>query len=463
MSEPEGKAELVGLARSIDALFSGVTAPSTSPPESPEAVPDPAPADDAPLDTRPEAGFPLQEPAGDRAVEGESPVEESQRPPDPGPAELLEDEAAEIEVNQAEEMDADQAEEIEANQAAEMDAHADGAPTPTPMTTTADPDSEEPEPGPLDLAVDAFIAGQVEVAGEIKTLADELLDDKEIEPIARAVARLTLAAGIPPDPSVYAVAESIMSPVVLGRLARRIGSERDEESRKEYFAVCRIIGEPMAVAIRNDLADSTDRLARRIHYDALVEMGDASRKVVEEMAVDENRFLVRNAVAILGEVGGDRAVELVTSALANPDARVRREALLSLAKLRDEEAGQLVVGLLDDPDPGVRIAAAIAAGELKIERALRSLIAMLDGSSDPDERPPLIRALGQLGDPGAVASIEKHAVRSLFSRPPTDVRIAAYRALNSIGTPHARRLLNQAVSDKDPEVKAAVKDLLHIR
>ena len=60
-------------------------------------------------------------------------------------------------------------------------------------------------------------------------------------------------------------------------------------------------------------------------------------------------------------------------------------------------------------------------------------------------------------------AIEKHAVRELFAKPRTNVRIAAYQALNHIGTPHARRLLNQAVSDKDPEVKRVVKELLHIR
>ena len=63
----------------------------------------------------------------------------------------------------------------------------------------------------------------------------------------------------------------------------------------------------------------------------------------------------------------------------------------------------------------------------------------------------------------AVSSIEKHAVTSLFSKPRTDVRITSYRALNEIGTPHARRLLNQAVDDKDPAVKSAVKEMLGMR
>lgn len=343
-------------------------------------------------------------------------------------------------------------------------------PVPAPEASTSnasDPGPSLPEapadPVGLDEAVDAYVAGDAARADEIERLATELLEANELEPVARAVARLVSASEETADPSARAVAERLMTPTVLGRLARRMGEERDEERRAEHRRVCRAIGEPMARAIRDDLAVSTDRLARRIHCDTLVEMGEAGRRTIEEMARDDNRFLVRNAVALLGEIGGEGSAELVTSALANTDARVRREALRSLAKLGHEEAAPLVVGMLEDPDPSVRIAAAVAAGELRVERALRTLIAMLDACSDPDECLPLVRALGQLADPGAVASIEKHAVRSLFSKPRTDVRIAAYRALHQIGTPHARRLLNQAIGDKDPEVKAAVKELLHMR
>ncbi len=75
----------------------------------------------------------------------------------------------------------------------------------------------------------------------------------------------------------------------------------------------------------------------------------------------------------------------------------------------------------------------------------------------------VLRALGRLGDPGAVNSIEKHAVQTFFSKPRPDVRIAAYRALHNIGTPHARRLINQAVDDKDPQVKGAVRETLGVK
>jgi hypothetical protein len=450
MSESEGKPELSGLARSIDALFASSPTPAVFVPEEPvieEAIP---------IDV----------------VVGAAPVEMSplEAPASEGASDLERDDG----VKEDEEVQGD----AEAQQNVEPEGSVEGVPdtddepeaTGTPEPEVAweaedvpDLEDDEPAPSPLVLATEAYLEGASDRADEIRTLAGELVEKNEIDPIAQAVALLAVGAGSPRDEAIYGVAESIMSPVVLGRLARRIGSERDEDRRKEYFVACGVIGEPMAQAIRDDLSDSTERLARRIHYDALISMGDASRGVIEEMAVDDNRFLVRNAVAILGEVGGERAVELVTSALANPDSRVRREALLALAKLGDEESGQFVIGMLQDPDAEVRLAAAVAVGELRVERALRSLIAMLDDSKDPDEALPLIRALGQLGDPGAVSSIEKHAIRSLFSKPRTDVRVAAYRALNHIGTPRARRLLNQAVSDKDAEVKAAVKDLLNMR
>jgi HEAT repeat protein len=72
----------------------------------------------------------------------------------------------------------------------------------------------------------------------------------------------------------------------------------------------------------------------------------------------------------------------------------------------------------------------------------------------------LLRALGQIGDPGAVPAIEKRAVGGMFKKPPTDVRVAAYRALALIGTPHAKQLIEDAGNDKDPEVRTVARSLV---
>ena len=507
MSDSEGTKELSGIARSIDALFSP---PAGDPVDTLDAAPEAADAEPSPTEaaepgTDPLDFFQADPVAGpDSASDaGDSPEPEGapfadgltldedfglaaeegvDAPPpastdQPGPPDLTEAEPFEPfdEPALAEPFDEPALAEPfdEPALAASFDEPGPGdLPTPAEDAREAVPAASESEPvavadmaptPPLEAAVEAFLGGDASQRPEIERLALELRDGRDVDAVAAAVGRMAAAAGEPPDNDILELALSMTTPLVYERLARQMGGVRDEERRKELFVACRNLGEPMARAVRDDLSDSTDRLARRVHCEALVAMGPVGRPIIEEMAVDDNRFLVRNAVAILGETGGDKAVDLVTSALANPDAKVRREALRSLAKLGDEEAGGLVVGLLEDPDPDVRIAAAVAAGELRVGRALRFLIKMLDGTSDPDEAIPLIRALGQIGDPGAVASIEKHSVPRLFSKPRTDVRIAGYRALNQMGTPHARRLLNQALDDKDPEVKSAVKDILGMR
>jgi HEAT repeat protein len=278
--------------------------------------------------------------------------------------------------------------------------------------------------------------------------------------LADAVERLARAGGEAPDEASVAMGRSLLTPGVASRMAARLGTAREEARRADLVATCVRLGRDMALALADALSDTTDRFARRAYLDAMVAMGSDGMSVAEEMVEDGRWFVVRNAVAILGEVGGERAVELLISSLAHTDARVRREALLSLAKVGGEDAGMLVYGMIEDPDPEVRLSAAMAAGALKVERALKPLLSLLETESDSDVVVAVLRALGQLGDPGATNAVEKRAVASFFSKPPTDVRIAAYRALHNIGTPRAKSLIQEAAEDKDPEVRGAVRHLL---
>ncbi len=329
----------------------------------------------------------------------------------------------------------------------------------------AQPEGDGParaDPEALREALDRFLAspplereGQ---AREIREIVAALKAANAFDALADAVERIVREAG--DDEAALALMDLMVTPGVATRLVARLGVARDESRRAELIRVCRAVGLEMAMALADALSDTSDRFARRTFMDAMVAMGPTAVVVLETMLEDPRWFVVRNAVDILGEVGGERAAELVTSALAHTDARVRREALLALAKLHVEDAGMLVAGMLEDPDPDVRTAAAVAAGELGVERALKPLLTLLDDTDDQEFVVAALGALGKLGDPGAVQNIERLAVGSFFKKPPADVRIAAYRALHRIGTPRARSLLQEASEDKDPQVRAAVRELL---
>jgi len=467
--------EKSGLARSIDALFSqSARAPEATPPE-PAATPiEPDPIEPDPFESL-------------DALTGPSTVVDADPVPEPATslpeievfqeAEAAEVEAVEVEAVEVEAAAVDAEVEVVEVEFEPLDAPGDGegadegvvdfapvdlapvddVPAPIAVTTPQEADSPEDD---LAEAVDAFLRGDAGAAEDIRAISATLRDRMALDPLADAVERLGRGEGpgLAEDP--VALALEVINPAVASRLVQRMGHADEDEVRASYVELSQRLGLVMAKAFRGALTDSTDPRARRAYYDAMIAMGETSRPLIEEMMEDDNRFLVRNAVAILGEIGGEWAVGLVTSALANTDARVRREALNSLAKLGGEESGQLVMGFLEDPQAEVRAAAAEAAGALGVERALRPILGLLEGESDPEILVPILRGLGRLGDPGAVQAIEKRAVGSMFSKPPTEVRVAAYRALHEIGTPHARRLIEQASEDKDAVVRTTARGLV---
>jgi hypothetical protein len=477
---PEGP-RLSGLARSIDELFStpaappSRAAPSVGAPgdEIPAVIepvirPQPSPHDLRPL--RPEI-FPASQVVP--AIPGSPPAGEPIDPPSPEPSIDASDALLSFESPWSEPA-ADKGDaqrplrepwtNADSVTDAALDPPGDGSAVSEVVAGSEVRAAPRPEPVVSDAeaflaAVEAYVGGDRAERERIESLAVSLRERLALDPLADAVEQLVRSAGDPADRTYIALAGAVINPAVASRLVQRIGRERDEAKRAEYTTLCRHLGLVMANGLKGALTGALEPSVRRVYYDVLLSMGPVSRPVIEAMVGDHNRFLVRDAVVMLGEIGGERAVQLVTSALADSDSRVRVEALRALGALGDAEAGRLALGFLDDSDSNVRVAAAVAAGKLGLERALRPVLQLLEQEEDADKRVRLLEALGELGDPGAVPVIQKHAAPGRFAKASTDVRVAAYKALHHIGTPHARELVQRAANDKEPAVRAALRGL----
>jgi len=259
---------------------------------------------------------------------------------------------------------------------------------------------------------------------------------------------------------VLALARDLVSPAVASHLVARLGAERAEAERDRLTRDVARLGREVALALADALGEARDRFQRRSFMDALVAMGSLGMEMAQGMVLDPRWFVVRNGVAILGDLGGDGAVAPITSTLSHSDHRVRRESVLALAKLGGDEAVQLLLGMIDDPEADVRAAACRALGALKAEKALRPLLTLLETEKDEDVQVECLKSLGQLGDSGAVPLLEKKAVGGLFSRTSREVRIAAYRALAGIGTPRAKALLEKAAQESDVGIRTVARALL---
>lgn len=298
-------------------------------------------------------------------------------------------------------------------------------------------------------------------AARIRAAAAGLQQAREIGPVGNVVQFLVEAVGDGPEKEdTLELARDLVSPAVASHLVARLGSMRNQGERDRMIRVTSQLGREAALALADALGEARDRFQRRSFMDALVAMGPLGLEMAKGMVEDPRWFVVRNGVSILGEIGGEPAVSHLTATLANADPRVRREAVLALGKLGGADAVQLLLGMMDDPEAEVRAAACRSLGALKVDKALRPLLRVLESDQDDDVQVECLRALGQLGDPGAVPVIEKRATGGLFSRPSREVRMAAYRALAGIGTPHAKGLLEKAAEDPDMGIRTVARALL---
>jgi len=137
--------------------------------------------------------------------------------------------------------------------------------------------------------------------------------------------------------------------------------------------------------------------------------------------------------------------ERLTSALSDPDGRLRLQVVSDLESVTDRRALAVVLTGWRDPDSDVRQAAVVALQSWRDPRAIEALFQACEDEADA-VRSAAVAALGQLGDPRAVEPlIEALADRS------GSVRSDAAAALGRLGDRRALEPLRRLLSDlNDP-------------
>lgn len=263
-----------------------------------------------------------------------------------------------------------------------------------------------------------------------------------------------------PDEAVQAVARELVGSEVAAALVRRLIEAGDEDERGVFLRIAVSLGGTVAGAFANELTVPEQGASQRASVHALAMLGPEALPSVEAMLDAPEWYVVRNALSVLAAIGEEDAAGLIGPRVGHPDARVRREALMALAAVGARAGGQVVVDVLDDEDPDVRATAAMVAGNLKVAAAAGCLRGRLEIEENRTVIIEVLRALGTLGDEDAIPAIRKTAEPSFFSRPSKPVRIAAYRALSRIGTPEAGAILENAADDRDPEIRAVVRQAM---
>jgi HEAT repeat protein len=154
--------------------------------------------------------------------------------------------------------------------------------------------------------------------------------------------------------------------------------------------------------------------------------------ILGELVADEVNAIRRNAAISALERQGPYAVPHLRSLLARPEVDVVMFALQMLSRIGDPLAVHGVVPLVQHPDPNVAQSAIEALGQLRHREAVPTLLRLLEGNLWLQLA--AIDALGEIGDPVAVAPLAALVPDSIVAEP-------AVAALQRIAAPESLELL----------------------
>ncbi len=214
------------------------------------------------------------------------------------------------------------------------------------------------------------------------------------------------------------------------------------------------------------LLNASESHARRAYFDSIVAL-DLNATLLFELVRDHRWFVVRNAVALLGEMGVEQADVVMLPLLSHGDDRIRMAAARALMRLGTTKAILGLHGVIEDSHPEVRRIAAAAYGLSGTGGGVRPptarLAVALDKERDEDVALEMLASLGKLGSADAIQRLLRIAQPAPAAEPGERqvnreawLRIAALDALVRARGHAAMASIDALAGDADPDVAAAV-------
>lgn len=237
--------------------------------------------------------------------------------------------------------------------------------------------------------------------------------------------------------------------------------DEDDATDQGRFVGLMVQVGPAAVQVASELMCRCARQrARAACVTALSYLAADDPAVLKPLLDDPRWFVVRNAVFVLGQVGGPGLADLLRPAALHEEPRVRREVVRALSSLTRAERTPLLVLQLDARDPQL-VGAALA--QLTREPSPRVSKAILERIEDPafedlpaDLQRAFLGALAEIADQHTVPALGLLLNRNagLFTMRSL-VRDAAARILARVGGEDALRILEEGLRSKTEAVRLA--------
>jgi HEAT repeat protein len=267
--------------------------------------------------------------------------------------------------------------------------------------------------------------------------------------------------------------EDILDFLVTILCSKSIGDEgtlAEEDKELVLGILVALQGKLVVWRLMDYLAAESDSRVRRVLTEALLRQGSAAIPALLEHLGDERWYVVRNAVAILGELRDQEAVSSLQPLLRHKDVRVSRETIRSLTKIGGPTAVDFLLRIVGEGEEKLRRQALLSLGAMKNPAAVPTLLQLVTEPDPMQKRVEVkkeaLKALGEIGSDQAVpVLVQILGQRKFWLRSRQDeLRAAAAQALGEIGAPSAAEPLQAATDDRAAIVaRAATQALKQIK
>jgi len=244
-------------------------------------------------------------------------------------------------------------------------------------------------------------------------------------------------------------------------VAYTLTEDLEQKTCDTLAQILAFLGDKTTRRLMELLAEESSAPKRKLMSSILVRCGAKVLPILLEYLLDDRWYVVRNAIAILGEIRSQETLVHLTPLLEHKDIRVRREAIRALTKIGGQRAVNVLLQAAETGDQELRRQALLSLGAIRAASAVPTLLKLLRQSDWSqraiDLKKDAIRALGEIRNPDAVPDLIRIAAQKrLWRRKLNDeLRFAATTALGDIADESSRGTLERITHDRNPAIARA--------
>ncbi len=206
---------------------------------------------------------------------------------------------------------------------------------------------------------------------------------------------------------------------------------------------------------------------RRLFCDVLALLAKDNIEPLLKKLEDNNWFIVRNTVYILGKIANTKAIPYLKKIKEHEEPRIRKEIVHTLSEIKSNEAKELLISFLKDSNSSVRIMALKSLCTLGYKKALSHLLSVISSDSfdtkEVIEKKEFFEGLGILGSNEILPSLKEILMKRswLFGKSKAEEhRVYAALALKRMSTPAAINILKEGRLSSDKGIRKICEDTL---